>query len=273
MLGSTNVEVIYAVSAHIALLVQRGKGIFDDAYKNFYIRYNDPLAVKNLKLQILGNIANASNVSDILMEISEYVTNLDVEISKQAIKTIGALAIKVEGCLGLATEHLLSFLDLSMDYVTSETCVVIKDILRKYPDEHENILPTLQKVFKTVEGVEGKVSICWLLGEYGDVIDESPYILENFIGNFEQEQASSVKLEILSAAMKLFFKRPPEMHKMLGELLATAIEGSEEVDVKDRALMYYRLLKFDVHEAARVVNCPKIIVDAFVDTEDLELNV
>jgi AP-4 complex subunit beta-1 len=229
--------------------------------------------VKNLKLQILGNTANASNVSDILMEISEYVTNVDVEISKQAIKTIGALAIKVEGCLGLATEHLLSFLDLSMDYVTSETCVVIKDILRKYPDEHENILPTLQKVFKTVEGVEGKVSICWLLGEYGDVIDESPYILENFIGNFEQEQASSVKLEILSAAMKLFFKRPPEMHKMLGELLATAIEGSEEVDVKDRALMYFRLLKFDVHEAARVVNCPKIIVDAFVDTEDLELNV
>eukprot|EP00479_Gromia_sphaerica_P003657 TRINITY_DN14295_c0_g1_i1.p3 TRINITY_DN14295_c0_g1~~TRINITY_DN14295_c0_g1_i1.p3 ORF type:complete len:58 (+),score=4.61 TRINITY_DN14295_c0_g1_i1:160-333(+) len=25
--------------------------------------------------------------------------------------------------------------------------------------------------------------------------------------------------------------------------------------------MYYRLLQHDVHEAARVVNCPKVIVD------------
>eukprot|EP00475_Leptophrys_vorax_P041247 TRINITY_DN77800_c0_g1_i1.p1 TRINITY_DN77800_c0_g1~~TRINITY_DN77800_c0_g1_i1.p1 ORF type:complete len:749 (-),score=222.35 TRINITY_DN77800_c0_g1_i1:88-2334(-) len=272
MLGSPVVEISYSVISHIALLVRRGRGIFDDSYKNFYIRYNDPLAVKALKVTILGEIANASTVSEILMEISEYVTNVDVEISRQAIKTIGALAIKVEGCLHAATEHLISFLDLNMDFVTSQTCIVCKDILRKYPTQYHDILKALEKVLATCEEPEGKVAALWIIGEYGDVIDDSPYMLEPMIDAFNDEASAAVKLEILSASMKLFFKRPPEVHKMLGRLLAKVIENSEEVDVKDRALLYYRLLRYDVLEAARVVNTPKIIVDAFVDLHDVELN-
>ncbi len=34
---------------------------------------------------------------------------------------------------------------------------------------------------------------------------------------------------------------------------------------------YYRLLKYDVHEAARVVHGVKVIVDAFVDADDTEV--
>jgi hypothetical protein len=35
--------------------------------------------------------------------------------------------------------------------------------------------------------------------------------------------------------------------------------------------MYYRLLSTDVHEAARIVNCPKKIVESFIDTNQNEL--
>jgi len=55
-------------------------------------------------------------------------------------------------------------------------------------------------------------------------------------------------MELLSATTKLFFKRPPEVHKMLGRLFHVAISETSQIDVRERALLYYRLLKADVDE-------------------------
>jgi len=72
--------------------------------------------------------------------------------------------------------------------------------------------------------------------------------------------------------MKLFFKRAPEMHKMLGRLLKKAIDDTSKVDVRDRALLFYRLLQLDLNEAQTVVTCPKVTVGhGFVDAEAIEL--
>lgn len=59
----------------------------------------------------------------------------------------------------------------------------------------------------------------WILGEFGELIDESPYILEKMIE--EQKEFNSVKLSgiILTSLFKLFFKRAPEVHKMLGQFI------------------------------------------------------
>lgn len=48
-----------------------------------------------------------------------------------------------------------------------------------------------------------------------------------------------MQLAMLSAAMKLFFKRPPECQQLLGATLAAAAAESSQ-DVHDRALLYYR---------------------------------
>ena len=76
-------------------------------------------------------------------------------------------------------------------------------------------------------------------------------------------------MQLLAAVMKLFFKRPPECQMMLGRLLEFVIGmyctiasstmcwyvTEEETDmlVRDRGLLYYRLLKSSVQEAKRVV--------------------
>jgi hypothetical protein len=41
---------------------------------------------------------------------------------------------------------------------------------------------------------------------------------------YESEASVEVKLELLTAATKLFFQRPPEVQSMLGRLLAAAVE-------------------------------------------------
>ncbi len=164
----------------------------------------------------------------------------------------------------------------------------------QYPDRYSDIIPPLTRVLRSIDEPEGKQSCIWMVGEYGETIDSAPYILESLIDSWEDETDNLVKMELLTATMKLFFKRPPEMKNMLAKLLKQAINTSSSssssaaaaasspvpltpshshhhhphggaqpakqivhIDVRDRALLYYRLLQFDVHEAARVVNSAK----------------
>ena len=270
LMGAASHELAYSVLGHISILVTRVPHVFADSFKDFFCRYNDPSAVKRLKLQIVCDLTNAENYTDVLGELAEYVTDSDGDIGRYAIRSIGKVAIKVDPATDEAIEHLLSFLDLNLDHVSTETVIVLKDILRKYPDRYAEIIPLLHKTLKTVEETDGKVAVVWMIGEYGDTIDDAPYILENYVNTYEEEASSLVRMELLTATMKLFFKRPPELKLMLGQLLKKAVDDASKVDVRDRAMLYYRLLARDVHEAARVVNCPTIVVDVFAEQADAE---
>ena len=64
----------------------------------------------------------------------------------------------------------------------------------------------------------------------------------------EEETSHAVKLQLLTTAMKLFFIRPPETQKVLGALLEKCIDEELHMDVHDRALLYYRLLRTNLDE-------------------------
>jgi AP-4 complex subunit beta-1 len=115
---------------------------------------------------------------------------------------------------------LRNFLSLRISYVTTETVIVLKDILRKYRGFIDDFIPFFSKIaLDQITEVEGKCAYVWILGEFGEDIDESPYILEKMIE--EQKEFNSVKLSsvLLTSIFKLFFKRAPEVHKMLGQFL------------------------------------------------------
>ena len=54
------------------------------------------------------------------------------------------------------------------------------------------------------------------------IIPNSPYVLEELVAAVADE-SPLVKLHLLTAVMKLFFKRPPECQEMLGRLLEYAV--------------------------------------------------
>ncbi|ETO31638.1 hypothetical protein RFI_05481 [Reticulomyxa filosa] len=271
LLSNPNHSLAYPVVAHMALLVRKKPQLFGDCYKHFYCRYNDLSCVKELKVEMLANVANKSNAVEILAELSEYITDVQVEIARLAVQSIGKIAIRVEDSLNTALQHLISFLEMSQDYVISETCVCVKNILRKYPQTYEQILQQLKSNMRNVEEENGKCAVLWLLGEYGDTFTEAPYILEEYIDEYANEQSSQVKLELLSATMKLFFKTPGEVQAMLGRLLAKAIQDTTKIHVRDRAVFYYRLLQTDVNKAAKIINTPKTVVDVFEDPADRKI--
>lgn len=67
---------------------------------------------------------------------------------------------------------------------------------------------------------------------------DAPYLLEPFVDGFASEDPS-VRLAVLTAAMQLFFRRPPEMKPILGAALSAGVVDNH-ADVHDRALLYYR---------------------------------
>jgi len=95
------------------------------------VRYNDPSSVKLQKLAIITQLATPASMVDILLELSEYVTDMDVDISRFAVRSIGAIAIRLPEAAEEAIEHLLAFLEIKVPHVTSETVIVLKDFLRK----------------------------------------------------------------------------------------------------------------------------------------------
>jgi len=95
-------------------------------------------------------------------------------------------------------------------------------------------------------------------------------VLESLVEHFEDETVQ-VKMALLTSAMRLFFKRPPEMQNILGTVISKAINLQENPDLHDRALLYYRLLRHDVREAAKIVNTPTNSITSFAEDESFDV--
>lgn len=273
LMASPTPELSYTVLVHVHALLTRGPEhveVFAQDFKQFFCRYNEPSYIKAIKIDILTLLGNLSTAEPIVSELSEYVTDVDADISRRAIGAIGKIAVRVPSTAELIVDSLTSLLELDIDYVSTEAAVVMKDLVRKYPEQFQRASGAVERCMKIVSEPEGKCAILWILGEYGLMIDDAPYLLEPMIDGFLEEPSGAVRLEMLTAAVKLFFCRPPEMQDMLGRALQKAIEGTSHPDVRDRALLYYRLLEHSPEEARRIICAPKEVVEEFQEEMDQE---
>jgi hypothetical protein len=62
--------------------------------------------------------------------------------------------------------------------------------LRKYRKEYKEIITEIPKAIENITESDAKVAFLWMLGEYGQEIEEAPYILEYYINNMKETQES-----------------------------------------------------------------------------------
>eukprot|EP00898_Chlorokybus_atmophyticus_P000521 jgi/Chlat1/146/Chrsp1S03236 len=270
LVRSPSPEIAYAVLVHMHLMVTRAPILFSSEYKNFYCRYNDPTYVKKLKLEMLTAVADGSNTYDIVTELSEYVADIDETIARLSLRAIGRIALQSDDAPEVG-ERLLQFLDSGADYIVAETLIVTKDLLRRYPKRAASWVTAVADVpVADIQEPDARAALIWIFGEYGQELPDAPYVLENLAQTFLDEESPKVRSELLTAAAKLFFQRPPECQYMLGTMLEYGCQDSHQ-DVHDRALLYYRLLQHNVDTAAQVINGPKDAVLQFLDDQSGEL--
>ena len=96
----------------------------------------------------------------------------------------------------------------------------------------------------------------WIIGEYGDKIDNSVELIMSFAEDFVEE-AALVQLSILTAAVKVYLKLDGEGEDMIVEILKLATEKCYDPDLRNRGYIYWRLLSTDPEQAKQVILAEK----------------
>uniref|UniRef100_A0A2M3ZG27 AP complex subunit beta n=1 Tax=Anopheles braziliensis TaxID=58242 RepID=A0A2M3ZG27_9DIPT len=261
---SSEPEVQYVALRNINLIVQKRPDILKHEMKVFFVKYNDPIYVKLEKLDIMIRLANQSNIAQVLSELKEYATEVDVDFVRKAVRAIGRCAIKVEPSAERCVSTLLELIQTKVNYVVQEAIVVIKDIFRKYPNKYESIISTLCENLDTLDEPEARASMVWIIGEYAERIDNADELLDSFLEGFQDENAQ-VQLQLLTAVVKLFLKRPADTQELVQHVLSLATQDSDNPDLRDRGFIYWRLLSTDPAAAKEVVLADKPLISEETD--------
>uniref|UniRef100_A0A8R1IY03 Alpha_adaptinC2 domain-containing protein n=1 Tax=Caenorhabditis japonica TaxID=281687 RepID=A0A8R1IY03_CAEJA len=88
--------------------------------------------------------------------------------------------------------------------------------------------------------------------------------LESFVEGFHDEN-TQVQLQLLTAVVKLFLKRPNVAQALVQRVLSLATQDSDNPDLRDRGFIYWRLLSADPAAAKNVVLTEKPLISEETD--------
>ena len=262
-------EIQYVALRNINLIVQKRPAILENEIKVFFCKYNDPIYVKMEKLEIIIKLVTEKNIDQVLIDLKEYATEVDVDFVRKSVSAIGRCAVKLERAAERCIGVLLELIQTKVNYVVQESVIVIKDIFRRYPNRYESIIATLCDNLDTLDEPLAKASMIWIIGEYAERIDNADELLDTFLESFEEEDPA-VQLQLLTATVKCFLKNPEDTQDMVQKVLDLATEESDNPDLRDRGFIYWRLLSTDPEAARLVVLGEKPVIED--DTFKLEPN-
>ena len=251
-------EIQYVALRNIRLVLQQQPSVMQNELRVFFCRYNDPLYVKLEKLECLTRLVSTSNYEQLLSELKDYATEVDADFVRRAVRTIGRCGVKVEASAERCVDTLLEIIhaDNVAEHVVQESVCVFRDILRRYPHQFDSIIPssltTTNIVEQVADATESKAALIWIIGEYAEKIDSAGNLLDSYADGFMDEPVA-VQLQIVSAVVKLFLRRPSVAQDLLVRVLQTAAQGCDHPDLRDRAYIYWRLLSSDPQTASKVV--------------------
>jgi AP-2 complex subunit beta-1 len=254
-------EVQYLALRNALLILQRRPEVLRNDIRVFFCKYNDPIYVKVTKLELIFMLATEKNIEEVLTELREYATEIDVHFVRKSVRAIGKLAIKIEPAARRCINTLLELVATKVTYIVQEATVVIRNIFRKYPNQYESIISTLCENLDSLDEPEAKAAMIWVIGQYASRIENSDVLLEDFLYSFADEPVE-VQLALLTATVKLFIQRPTKGQELVPKVLKWATEDTDNPDLRDRGYMYWRLLSSDMATAKAIVMGEKPAITA-----------
>ena len=248
LLLSAEPQIQYVVLRTLSLFVVKYPKVLSKDITMFFCKYNDPSYIKMEKLDIMMTICSRNNAKVVLDELGEYCNEVDVAFVRKAIRAVGQIAVKFEGTAHACVDVLVKMLQSKGDYAVEEAIVVVCDILRKYPGRYEKVISKVCASLEQIKEPASRAAAVWILGEYCDRIDNIDVLIDPFIDTFHDEQPV-VQLQIVTALAKMFIISPDTAREQLQFILNEASKDSVVPDVRNQALIYWRLLTDDIKAA------------------------
>lgn len=237
-------EVLYVVLANISSMASKRPEMFRPYFKMFFVYWDDPGFIRDLKLDILANLASESTVGPILAELFSYVNHPHAAFVSKSIRTIGRCAManphRAERCL-----HMLLVLvsgakgdapGAAAEGVVAQAIAVIRQLLQRDPGSHVGAIKRMAKLIETVNVPMARTALVWIVGEYREMIPKiAPDCLRMLAKTFRGE-AVEVKLQILNLAVKLYQSNPKQCG-LLFKYIMDLCKADLNFDIRDRARM------------------------------------
>ncbi|SSD58624.1 related to AP-2 complex subunit beta [Saccharomycodes ludwigii] len=256
----------------------------------FFVEFDDPIYIKDTKLELLYLMADEKNISIILDELKEYAIDIDTQMSRKAIRAIGNLAVKLDSGNGKkeAIAVLLDLLDFcSVEYIVQEIISVFKNIFRKYPNEGTKsiISKLVTNYIDVMEESESKSAMIWILTEYSNHLPQYLTLFDEYFVKIFLQQTFEVQCSILTSAVKFFVRDSnKQSEEVCVKVLKMATEQNGNPDIRDKSFMYWRLLsglstnQIPVEIVKEIIDgkLPLITLNNKLDPlilEELELNI
>ena len=256
LVTSTEPEIQYVVLRTLSLFVLKYPKSLSREIRVFFCKYNDPSYVKMEKLDIIVTICGQQTAQLVLDELKEYCNSVDVTFVQKAVRCIGQIALKIESSRKRCVDILVELVNGKADYALEESIVVMTDILRKYPGDFESVIGKICMALENVKAPAAKAAGIWILGEYCHLIDKVDMLMDPFLDTFHDEEAL-VQLQILASLVKIYLDKPEETKDQLQFILTEATKDGNVPDVKNRALVYWRLLSNEGKYAKQIINFSK----------------
>uniref|UniRef100_A0A3Q3G2H8 AP-3 complex subunit beta n=1 Tax=Labrus bergylta TaxID=56723 RepID=A0A3Q3G2H8_9LABR len=234
-------EVQYVVLQNVATMTIKRRGMFEPYLKSFYIRSTDPTQIKVLKLEVLTNLANETNISTILREFQTYIKSMDKDFVAATIQAIGRCATNIGEVRDTCLNGLVQLLS-NRDLVVAESVVVIKKLLQMQPEKHSDIIKHMAKLTDNIQVPMARASILWLIGEYCEHVPKiAPDVLRKMAKSFTNEE-DIVKLQIINLAAKLYLTNSKQQTKLLTQYVLNLAKYDQNYDIRDRARFIRQLI-------------------------------
>ncbi|XP_017725262.1 PREDICTED: AP-4 complex subunit beta-1 isoform X2 [Rhinopithecus bieti] len=229
--SSESRELCFVALCHVRQILHSLPGHFSSHYKKFFCSYSEPHYIKLQKVEVLCELVNDENVQQVLEELRGYCTDVSADFAQAAIFAIGGIArTYTDQCVQILTE----LLGLRQEHITTVVVQTFRDLVWLCPQCTEAVCQALPGCEENIQDSEGKQALIWLLGVHGERIPNAPYVLEDFVENVKSETFPAVKMELLTALLRLFLSRPAECQDMLGRLLYYCIGPLIPEDNKER---------------------------------------
>ncbi|KAL6474623.1 hypothetical protein MHYP_G00181840 [Metynnis hypsauchen] len=234
-------EVQFVVLQNVATMTIKRRGMFEPYLKSFYIRSTDPTQIKILKLEVLTNLANETNISTILREFQTYIKSMDKDFVAATIQAIGRCATNIGEVRDTCLNGLVQLLSNRDELVVAESVVVIKKLLQMQPEQHSDIIKHMAKLTDNIQVPMARASILWLIGEYCEHVPKiAPDVLRKMAKTFTNEE-DIVKLQIINLAAKLYLTNSKQT-KLLTQYVLNLAKYDQNYDIRDRARFIRQLI-------------------------------
>lgn len=241
-------EAQYVGLKNIRIILEKYPTILSKELRVFFIKYSDPLYLKLEKLDIMIRLANEHNFNLLLNELKEYSMEFEPSLISKAIRSIGLLAIKLPSSIIKCINLVIELIDLKGDeIIINESINVLTMILRKYPGKNDLITLVLPIVSNNISQIsyqdQSYSNFIWLVGEYPNYFTSLNQLLSDVFVDFN-EFSSAIKLNWLNAVIKINLNPAvkQDFSKLLQQTLTEITENDDDIDLRDRAYIYWRLL-------------------------------